>query len=642
MPKTLLLLATLFLVACSGNHGPNKFSDPVIVEIYNLKDRRSADSLKPYLTSDNPVYRREAALAFASIQDSTAGTLLGNILKEDSDLEARLNAAFALGQCGGQESVNALIPSVYHSEDSVAREVLEALGKAVPQNDMNDLRDFKSTDALDQVGHAAGLLQLGLRKKADSLITVKITEYLSFSKPIGARLAAAFYFARSSKVHGKGFVDSLINLGLRDSIALVRMAAVGGFRHLPKDRAVSSLKMALDSESDYRVRVNAVRACQSFSLLDMQDIVFGGLRDKNEMVRVAASETLLNLSDKVAFKQIGELLPAEKNLRVKANLYAALLKTVPPDGLLEEMKKEYESGDTYYKAWLLSAIGHAVDKNERSAFNFLSSALLETDAPKVIITSAASALVALNKNPTNNIAKADFLNVYRQAIVLNDAGVTGIVAGALADDAMNFKAEITDLKFLYDAKARLAMPKDIESLQPLENAIAHLEGKPKPKPLKAAYNHPINWKLAKTILPDQKVEIRTTKGVIVIQLLVEEAPGSVTNFVELVEKKYFDGKNFHRVVPNFVIQGGCNRGDGFGSEDYSIRSEFSRTRYSTGSVGMASAGKDTEGTQWFITHSPTPHLDGKYTIIAQTISGIDVVDKIEVGDVIQEVKLLKK
>jgi cyclophilin family peptidyl-prolyl cis-trans isomerase len=98
--------------------------------------------------------------------------------------------------------------------------------------------------------------------------------------------------------------------------------------------------------------------------------------------------------------------------------------------------------------------------------------------------------------------------------------------------------------------------------------------------------------------------IKTVKGDIVIQLLVEEAPGSVANFVQLVNSQYFNAKNFHRVVPNFVIQGGCNRGDGWGSEDYSIRSEFSMRRYTEGSVGMASAGKDTEGTQWFITHSP--------------------------------------
>jgi cyclophilin family peptidyl-prolyl cis-trans isomerase len=115
-------------------------------------------------------------------------------------------------------------------------------------------------------------------------------------------------------------------------------------------------------------------------------------------------------------------------------------------------------------------------------------------------------------------------------------------------------------------------------------------------------------------------------------LLVDEAPGSVSNFVTLARSGYFNGLYFHRVVPNFVIQGGCHRGDGYGSEAFSIRSEFSQRRYTTGTVGMASAGKDTEGTQWFITHSPTPHLDGAYTIFAYVFSGQDVVGQIEVGD----------
>ena len=123
----------------------------------------------------------------------------------------------------------------------------------------------------------------------------------------------------------------------------------------------------------------------------------------------------------------------------------------------------------------------------------------------------------------------------------------------------------------------------------------------------------------------------------VIRLLVNEAPGSVANFVALAGQNYFDNKVFHRVVPNFVVQTGCNRGDGWGSEDYSIRSEFSPRLYRTGSVGMASAGKDTEGTQWFITHSPTPHLDGRYTIFAEVIEGMRVLNFIQVGDKITDV-----
>ena len=185
------------------------------------------------------------------------------------------------------------------------------------------------------------------------------------------------------------------------------------------------------------------------------------------------------------------------------------------------------------------------------------------------------------------------------------------------------------------------MPKDIESLQPLENAIAYFEGKAKPAPLKNGFNHPVDWKLVASIDKDQRVLVRTTRGDIVLRLLVEEAPGSVANFVNLINAKYFDGLYYHRVVPNFVIQTGCSRGDGFGSEDYSIRSEFSQRRYKTGSVGMASAGKDTEGTQWFITHSPTPHLDGRYTIFAEVEQGMGIVDQIEVGDQNTSVTLIK-
>ena len=85
------------------------------------------------------------------------------------------------------------------------------------------------------------------------------------------------------------------------------------------------------------------------------------------------------------------------------------------------------------------------------------------------------------------------------------------------------------------------------------------------------------------------------------------------------------GRPSHRVVPNFVAQGGCPRGDGFGSLPYTIRSEFAPIHYGTGSVGVASAGAHTESCQWFITHSPTPRLDGRYTIFAEVIRGMEVV-----------------
>lgn len=642
MIRLYVLLPAILLTACSGNKGPNKFSDPTIIEIYNLKDRRSGDSLKVYLTSENPVYRREAALAFASVQDSTAAILLGNILKEDTDLEARLNAAFALGQTGGQESVNALIPAIYHNEHVVVKEVFEALGRAVDETDVTDLRNYTSTDSFHQVGQARGMLQLGMRRKNDSLTTLKLSIFLARRMPVEARLAAAFYFARSAKVHGTAFGDSLITRVLKDSVTEVRLAAVSGLKHLPATKIAAALAQVLADEQDYRVRVNAVRVCQSFTFSEVQDIVFAGLLDRNDMVAIAASEVIRNKADEARLEKVIANIPTAKNNRVKANLYATAIKLKGADELADQVMSAYANADTYYKSWMLSALGEAKVGKTGKVFQFLSSELLKADNKKVILTSAATALVGMNENMASGITNADYLAVYQKAIAMGDAGVTGIIARAFTNEKLNYKEAINDLGFLYDARSRFSMPKDIESLQPLENAIAFLEGKERPKMLKNSYNHPINWEVAKKIPVDQKVEIRTSKGTIVIQLLVEEAPGSVVNFVELIEKKYFDGKNFHRVVPNFVIQDGCNRGDGYGSEDYSIRSEFTRTRFVTGSVGMASAGKDTEGTQWFITHCPTPHLDGKYTIFAQTVSGMDVVDKIDVGDVIEEVKLVKK
>ncbi|KUG09880.1 peptidylprolyl isomerase [Solirubrum puertoriconensis] len=139
----------------------------------------------------------------------------------------------------------------------------------------------------------------------------------------------------------------------------------------------------------------------------------------------------------------------------------------------------------------------------------------------------------------------------------------------------------------------------------------------------------------------QRVVVHTSKGDVVLRLLVEEAPGSVASFVQLVQQGFYNGKNFHRVVPNFVAQGGCPRGDGWGGTDYTLRSEFAERQYAEGAVGLASAGKDTESCQWFITHSPTPHLDGRYTIFAVVERGMEVVHRIDIGDQIRSVELQK-
>jgi cyclophilin family peptidyl-prolyl cis-trans isomerase len=140
-----------------------------------------------------------------------------------------------------------------------------------------------------------------------------------------------------------------------------------------------------------------------------------------------------------------------------------------------------------------------------------------------------------------------------------------------------------------------------------------------------------------------KAIIETKKGSFTINLLPEDAPLTVDNFVMLAKKNYFKGVTFHRVVANFVIQGGDPRGDGNGGPGYSIRCEINEVEYYRGTVGMALSGKDTGGSQWFVTHSPQPHLDGGYTVFGYVDEkDMKVVDSIARGNRILNVRIVEK
>jgi cyclophilin family peptidyl-prolyl cis-trans isomerase len=131
--------------------------------------------------------------------------------------------------------------------------------------------------------------------------------------------------------------------------------------------------------------------------------------------------------------------------------------------------------------------------------------------------------------------------------------------------------------------------------------------------------------------------INTVRGPIRLQLFGTDAPITVWNFLSLARSGYYRNTRFHRVVPNFVAQDGDPRDDGNGGPGYAIRDEMNRRRYERGAVGMALSGPDTGGSQYFITHSPQPHLDGHYTVFGRVVRGYDVLDKIVQGDLITRV-----
>jgi peptidyl-prolyl cis-trans isomerase B (cyclophilin B) len=138
--------------------------------------------------------------------------------------------------------------------------------------------------------------------------------------------------------------------------------------------------------------------------------------------------------------------------------------------------------------------------------------------------------------------------------------------------------------------------------------------------------------------------IQTNKGDVVLELYPTYAPKTVNNFVFLAKQGFYDGVKFHRVIGDFMIQGGDPTGTGTGGPGYKFEDEVRNNplKHETGVLSMANAGANTNGSQFFITHSPQPHLNGRHTVFGKVIEGMDVVNSIRQGDVMQSVSIAEK
>ena len=132
----------------------------------------------------------------------------------------------------------------------------------------------------------------------------------------------------------------------------------------------------------------------------------------------------------------------------------------------------------------------------------------------------------------------------------------------------------------------------------------------------------------------------TARGPIKIELYPDKAPLTVANFVNLAKRGFYDDLDFHRVIPDFMVQGGCPEGSGRGGPGYKFEDEANNgVRHERGVLSMANAGPNTNGSQFFITHVATPWLDGKHTVFGKVVEGLDVVDKVQQGDAIKSVTI---
>lgn len=633
---------------------------PEFQRVYDLQDRQEVDSLVAYFDHKDPSYRYAAAMAFASIQDSSIVNSLAKLLQDDIE-KVRTAAAYSMGQIGASQGEKWLTKAfqtydtlgIHHQFNSA---ILEAIGKCGTLESLHLMattKEYLKSDTLLLEGMMKGMYRFGLRKITHRKATDRVVSFLTEkSYPPNVRMMAANYLYRF-QVPIDTFIPELIEQLYLEKDTRVKLPLILALGKTQSPQALETLLELLKREKDYRVTCNIINALGNFDYRQVVASIIPLLENKNIHIASTAANFFLRHGTINAAPTYRRIARQNDSLdwHVKSTLYQAANKHLSlfSQGtrlaIQYELKDQFKNAtDVYQKAAALKGLGE-YGRNYKDIYE-----LGFTSDKPVIRTTTIEALANIAQSQnfdatfgfSKTQVKQELGTYFREALVKGDAAMKAVAAGVIRNPNLDFQSVYDTLDFLEVAKNGLEIPKETETLYEIQKTIDFFNGKTTTELAKPAFNHAIDWRIFNTIDEDSKVEIKTSKGSVILKLFPDAAPGSVANFVALAKSGFYDGKTFHRVIPNFVAQGGCPRGDGYGSLDYTIRSELAPLNYDDeGYVGMASAGNHTEGTQWFITFAPAPHLDGRYTIFAKVIDGMDVVHQITVGEKIQQVQIVE-
>jgi len=637
-----IALALLTQAAC-------EYSD----EIALAESRRSGDApeLIVALERGDPADRIRAALAMARIQSPLYAQPL--ILAARGDpTEVRLAALFALGQLGLAEGAEVPPP--------VVTVVAAAL------------------DDPDPLVVASALEALG--KLATSEVPPTVTPFLGHDDPdVRIQAAMALFRARFVPLWRKEqetppalpseSVEALVR-SLEDPVERVRRAVAYSFSRYGQPEAVTALAARIGDDDEW-TRLFAIRAVARSEGSEAADEVLAATADTSHRVRTEAVQALAAIG---ASDRIDAVLADDDSFHVRAALATALgqagsagslaalarlegdasstVRAAAVEALAQRRGGEYAAGLARAlsdDAWMLRAaaaraatgLGFAgwplirrawTDDDPRvraAAIEALGT--IDEDPDGMVVEALSSSELAIRGTAVNVLSSragedAEKLDLLRQAyagspgeewIEVRESIVDALEANQAADGLLGEIAARDAAASVRNRARRLLAERGVEA-PPVESIPIE------PSAL-----------LGVRFDDDPIVVLETSRGPIRIRCLAREAPVHVAQFVGLVRDGFYDGLTWHRVVSNFVIQGGDPRGDGWGSAGETLRDEINRVPYLRGAVGMPKAGKDTGSCQIFITHIPTPHLDGNYTVYGRVESGLDVVDRIQVGDRIE-------
>jgi cyclophilin family peptidyl-prolyl cis-trans isomerase/HEAT repeat protein len=620
-------------------------------------------NLLALLADPEPQIRRRAALAIGRVGLPEGVAPLISALS-DAQVEVRQMVAFALGLIGDETATDALVAALADPAPLVQGRAAQALGRigstrAAPsvgvmvRSHVTATFDIEPEDLSYPQSEPAEAFRLGLYALGELGAYEPLAEAVlaESGQPI------VWWWPVAAALRMVGDPRALAPLtalaGVQGSIGPA--VAINGLGELGDRSSVELLVKQLDpSFRDERVVISALRALGDIgdvgALPAVRKILLTPGLDRSLLL--AATETLGTFESVETTNIFIELVSHPwAPLRVAA--LQALARTDPGSFLL------MLSGLDPDPVWTVrAALASALEFIEPDAAVFRLTFMLEDEDQRVV----PAVLTALARHRAPDIAELLFARLQSADIVVRKTAATLIgelrPAGGAERLAAAFEAATADPSYLargaiVDALAAYGGPVASETLRRAlqdpdwavrvvaARRVAELDPRiepvppHRPAPVRQGVDHTSPHLVSPAVSPHVYLELDA--GTIQIELNVIDAPLTADNFVTLARQGFYDGLTFHRVVPNYVIQGGDPRGDSEGGPGFTIRDELNQVPYLRGTVGMALDWGDTGGSQFFITHSPQPHLDGRHTAFGQVVAGMDVVDRVEVGDEIRRV-----
>jgi len=569
--------------------------------------------LQKLLNDKEPGVVKKAIFALGQIGNHDS--LLISFLDIDKFVSYRKEIIRALGLSRSDVVLTTLLNNLDSYPDSLKSNMLEAISLIAPKNYKNQkIRNYLSHENTNISGMAAYFYSKHpLRSAISSLIRANIQPGNNWDK---YRLKA---LQQSLEKYSIQYLDSTLS----DSLNL---------------RLLSDLKAKILSWQHKLYELSILRSYQdslSFTAISRY------LTDQNPHLRLSAINALARF-DTIDAKSTLLQVYQDRGWADKGHIILALAKA-NPEMIYSLVQQNLDKGHTYFKQLLLQSLARI--KN-RMSIRQLRQFLLVPN-------------VRLNLTAYNELSRLGYIG-YKQTkefLLSGDAALTSIAAQWIVNHP-DF-ARFDDLSNAY---AKFVEPQDIETLLALLQTFPLVASEESSQFLQDVYKNTssnmiaqqakeslLNAKVTVPIRSDLKFDLfvpeeiifqkepiqatlETSKGNILVELFPDIAPANVSNFVYLIKKGYYNNILFHRVVSDFVVQCGDPRGDGWGGPGYVIPCEYNDFPFNRGTIGMATAGKDTGGSQFFICHSDQPHLNGRYTAFGRVLDGMEVVDKIEIED----------